>query len=48
MFFANSSFGIRASWLGLIAAAVAFVLVAVETGMLTGVVRMISREKTTA
>ncbi len=47
-FFANQVFGIKASWLGLIAVAAAFVMVSVEQGMLSGVLRTIFGVKTTA
>lgn len=47
-FLANQSFGIRSSWLGLVAVAAAFIMVAAEQGMLSGIFRMILGVKTTA
>lgn len=47
-FFADQTFGIRSSWLGLIAVTIAFVMIAVEQGILSGVFRMISGVKKTA
>lgn len=47
-FLLNSTFGIKASWFGIVAAAVAFVMVAVEQGMLSGVFELIFGVKRTA
>ena len=47
-FFVNQVFGIKSSWFGLVAVAIAFVMVAVEQGTLSGIFGMISGVKRTA
>ena len=47
-FFVNQVFGIKSSWFGLVAVAIAFVMVAVEQGALSGIFGMIFGVKRTA
>ena len=47
-FFIYQVFGIKSSWFGLVAVAIAFVMVAVEQGTLSGIFGMIFGVKRTA